>query len=498
MNEMKELLFTLTKEFYIRQVLVIVCLFLGGLLFLKFCMRKSDAVWQYLLAFPMGLSLWGLVGFLLLVTGIPYRLPFVLAVFFCVFLLFFFSEKREKDKLFSVKDIFAILFVGMLALIACSGLLSVSISNDSVYYYSVYPQMIVKYGAYRKSFDVFLTDVGQTTAIINCLPYFFGFQETFGIQHFMNFNFAGIFFLAVYETAESFLPKKQSVAAGIAAVVFLFATTPFLITVKWVLANVYFMEFLFIIFYLGEKCGKNHREWERFRWVFCFFMAMISMMRMEGGMMACMLILCLSTLAYTNREMLCFCVLPVSVMQIGYYGVLYLRLKVDPLYSFLDIKKALVMLFLLVALWLYFLFIREKRFQKLLKNPQAAILFALLLGNALLLAVNAQRYIENLVCFGKNIMLQNGWGYFGFIVIVLICLLPVKGEKLRYPDFFCIAYILLTIAVCWARSGTLRVGIGDSGNRVMMQIVPFVVYAVAVRVIHVWKEELCDSYDMSR
>ena len=43
---------------------------------------------------------------------------------------------------------------------------------------------------------------------------------------------------------------------------------------------------------------------------------------------------------------------------------------------------------------------------------------------------------------------------------------------------FCISYILMCNAVLFARNGALRVGSGDSGNRVLMQIVPFVIYTL--------------------
>lgn len=498
MSDILQLLQTLSEGYYIRQVITILCLYFIGLLFLKLCMKKTDSVWSYLLAYPMGLTLWGLLSFLLLVFGIPYRIPFLAGIFAVVFLLAGFLCQREEKIRFHRKDVMLFFAVLFLACLACSGIFSISITNDSVYYYSVYPQMIVKYGEYRKSFDVFLTDVGQTTALINCLPYFFGFEETFGIQHFMNFNFAGIFFTTVYETAAQALSKKKAVIAACAAMVLLFTSTPFLITIKWVLANIYFMEFLFLLFYLGGKCGHDREEWEKYRLVLCLFTAMLSMMRMEGGMMASLLLLYFSTLSYKDRDLICWYLLPVALTQMAYYGMLYLKLKIDPLYSFLDIKKALLMVALLAGLFFYFVFIRKKRFQKLFRCEKTVFLGGLLIGNAGLLFLNAERYLNNLVCFGKNIILQNGWGYFGFMILIFLLLLPKRDGEMDDSAFFCLGYILLTIAVCWARSGTLRVGIGDSGNRVMMQIVPFVVYAVAVRVIHVWKEELCDSYDMSR
>ena len=64
-----------------------------------------------------------------------------------------------------------LVIVFTVALVCCSGLLPISISNDSYYYYSVFPQTIVKEGFYQRCYDVFLTDVGQASAVIGTLPW---------------------------------------------------------------------------------------------------------------------------------------------------------------------------------------------------------------------------------------------------------------------------------------------------------------------------------------
>ncbi|MDD3412673.1 MAG: hypothetical protein PHY47_01625 [Lachnospiraceae bacterium] len=480
-------IFDLAKGYYIRQVVVIIGIFFLGYVFLSFMQRRNSNVWKALLAYPIGLSIWGLVSYCLLEVGIPYRLSSIgISILLLLIVLCIYFVKQRVQIEFSWKRFcFLFFLVAVISLISASGILRVSISNDSVYYYSVFPEILVKTGYYLASFDVFLTDVGQTTAIINCIPYFFGFNESFGIQHFLNFNFAGIFYMAVYETIQNGRDKKKASIFAVFSTMLLFSSTPFLLTSKWVLANVYFMDFLFIIFYLGIKRERekgNEEGSQDLLWIQGILIAMLCMMRMEGGMMACLLILCISYLSYSNKELICYLTLPVCVMQLSYYAMLFIRLKVDPLYSFLDIKKAMVMVLLLAMVFIYFLLFRNKVFLFLQKYFATFFIGTLSIGNLLLLILNTDRYMTNLSCFGQNIILQNGWGYFGFFVLIMLLLLPKSDKKMSYSDLFCIGYILFTIAVCWARSGTLRIGIGDSGNRVMMQIIPFVVFTIVEKI----------------
>lgn len=486
-NEISLLLQSMSKGFYLHQVLTILGVFLLGYLFL-FLVMKENRIWKALLAFPIGLSLWGLTGFTLLVIGIPYNLIRIISVLVLLFvLLATLTRKRKRE--FSVR--FLLISMGAAVVASCiatSSLLSISVSNDTVYYYSLYPETIVKSGFYKSAYDVFLTDVGQTTALINCLPYFFGFDQTFGIQHFFNMNFCLIFFVAIYETlkqegSKDKMDGRRFVIACVATL-FLLSSTPFLITSKWVLANVYFMDFMFLIFYLGMKMEREEGR-DNSLWIpIAVLVAMFSMMRMEGGIMACLLLLCLSCLKISNRELILYVALPISITQLLYYVKLFVGLRIHPLYSFLDAKKAVVMIAMILVLLIYLLWIRNRRFLLLTKYLEYWIVAGLLLGNLGLLVLNPNRFLTNLSCFGQNIILQNGWGYFGLIFLIYLLILPLEwkfqGGRISYPSLFLIGYILFTIAVCWARGATLRIGIGDSGNRVMMQVVPFAVFHMTI------------------
>lgn len=481
------------RLYMLRQMTVIVMLFLSGWVFNSLLGRtvksKKNKIWinSLLLAYPSGLALWGLIGFGMLVANIPYRLPFIAITYAVIYgLVSVFAVKNKaftdekKTALSPVWIVAVVIFVAGTAYISCSGIIPVSMSNDSYYYYSLYPQTIVSKGCYLRCFDVFLTDVGQTTAIIGCLPWFFGFEETFGIQLFLGFNLIGIYAFAVSKLSRKWTLPVFSVVA-------LATSTPFVVMTRWILANAYFMTYLFILFVLTIELSETEGQINRRDVVLvALYVAMLSMMRMEGGMMAGLLTLCaIGIPALSNRILLCYA-MPIAVTQVLYYATIYLRIKVDPLYSFLSTTNVFVMLGFVLAIIIYLCCFRKRKFMSLIEKWYSQFFIgALLLGNILLALVSSSRYLGNLKFFAENILLQNGWGYFVLFVIVVLILLPVSKDFLKKIDFsvtFTIGFVLFALAVSWARDGTLRVGIGDSGNRVLLQIVPFVMYCLTSKI----------------
>ena len=201
--------------------------------------------------------------------------------------------------------------------------------------------------------------------------------------------------------------------------------------------------------------------------------------------------LTLSVLPFGKRDMLILYGLPLALMELSYYGTIYLKIGVDPLYSFLSIKTVLMMAGLIFLYFVYIIFVRER----LDKGIVLLLLFiALLAGNLGLLAINHSRYIADIRAFILNIRLGNGWGIFVIVmaiyaVLFLAELIKLKGRDLS-PELFLPAALVLTIfAVCFARGGVLAVRTSDSGNRVLMEIVPLLTFAVYSRIINMGKGE---------
>ena len=95
--------------------------------------------------------------------------------------------------------------------------------------------------------------------------------------------------------------------------------------------------------------------------------------------------------------------------------------------------------------------------------------------------------MTNLYSFFMNIRLRNGWGYFGYVFFVFIILAMIytfvyKDREISFFDVLMIGYILAVVCASWGRGDHLRIGTGDSGNRVMLTAVPLIVFSMTVRV----------------
>ena len=481
---MRETLNQLTAYDGIAQVLTIVLLSVYGMVMISALPGRMSKCWKALISFPFGIAAYMLCGYLILLTGVSFGTVSVVSLMAIVLAAALAAGIKGKN--FEKPDIkILVLWIAAttaFAIFACYGGLSLAVSNDSVYYYSAYPRMLVAQGRYAKSFDTFLTDVGQTTAVLNCLPFLFGFDATFGIQHFMNFNFLAIFLMALYEkAAEVFAPKKAFIAAA-AGTFFLMSSTPYLVVSKWVLSNVYFMIFAFIIFYMIVRNSKAEfsAKWAMVEFV---MFAVFSMLRMEGGVISLLMIFMASSLEYTNKRIVLNYILPVLLAESGYYLMLFIRLGVDPLYSFLDWKKAVFMVGIIVISALYFILIRGRHFSFITENIGVWIVIAGILGNAGICLISHTRYLTNLYAFYQNVRGRHGWGYFGVVMAaaalwIVVDFIRNKFKYISYTDAFTAALVLVIIAVCWARGGVLVVRTSDSGNRVLLETVPFIVFLI--------------------
>lgn len=479
------------------QTLSVLLLFLGGYIPLRIIKGKMSASRRLLLSYPLGISLFSVSGLLLLITGIRFDLKDVIIVWGIIIIgVIVYGRTHGKDKRLDAggddvvninpKSVLVPILIIGIAFISCSGLIPQIVSNDSVYYYSVYPSILSSEGYLSASLDKFLTDVGQATAVLESLPFLMGFDESFGIQHFLNFNFIALFFAAVYEAAEGKEGEESGFEKGrilfaAAVTLFLLTSEPFIVMSTWILSNAYYMELMFIAFFLIYRWNREKEPDPDYDFTLFFIIAMLTMCRMEGGVMVTVMAAAASTLPMEKGRLIKIFWVPLAVLITGYYVNLFLKMGVNPLYSFLDIKSALLMGMMILALLVYIILIREK-----LPAPYLApgILGALTAGNLLLLLVNHERYITNLRAFISNIRAGNGWGIFFIMILIYTGLFIYECIRRRFKNlpfraFFPAAMALTVIAVCFARGGVLAVRTSDSGNRVLMELTPVIIFSVA-------------------
>ena len=490
---------SLSTQFYISQVIAIVLLAAYGLLIMMLIRGKKLSLLDYMLAYPLSLMVYALTGYFILSVGIKYcaisQLVGMLAVALIVFLAF-------KDNLKSLKPnkamcIYVIASV-IIAIICTSGIIPVSVSNDSMYFFSEYPRALVNYGYLNHHLDNFLTDASQGVAIIGTIPFMFGFDEIFGLQECLSVNFVALFAYFTFDYAKEKLSKNETIIVTAISLLMLVSSMPFVLMSKWLMANTFFMEYMAIIVCMAYKYASDVNRANLV--ILSVFLTGLSIMRMEGALNAGVLVLCIMMLGYDsnaekgykNKDVAFFLVCPMLILQALYLFRIFVLITLQTGIQFMTKGKAVILIGFLIAVIIFALFIKDKMFTKLWKYYPWLLIAGLVLVNAAVFLYDRGDYITNMKAYILNVIGASGWGLFASFVIGVLILVPKKSIKINYFDFSVICYCLLTIVAGWARGDNLWVSFGDSGNRILIQVVPMMIFALIVKVIEgleYWKKE---------
>lgn len=482
---------SVAPAFYIRQCLVILALFIFGAILTDLLIKKRiNPLRRALLAFPAGLSAFIITAYLMLILGISYT-PFTVtaAIVLITGLALFWGRTSffgEDLQAYKKHMLIALSAAILIALVATAGIAPVAISNDTMYYFRRYPDAIVFYRGLRDQFDFFMTDTGLGVVAIDTLPALFGFGETFGIREFFHIDFIVLFGYFVYDRSKGYMPRKGAIVSSVLVTAFLAASTPFFILGHWALANMYFMEMFFI-----ASCNVTADDDTSFG-INCLIMTALSLLRIEGTLFVIWLVVCQTAFTGHGKKTAKFVILPVTLLFGGYCLRLYTKYNVlDNQYTFLTPQKAVILITLLVASGLFLIFIFTPLYKRFGHKLVILYIGLLVAGNLLMLVRDPALYAGNLKAFGANLFRQSGWGMFPYFVIGMILLIVVchlKDRKKRSATLnvanlcdisMVVGFLLIVLAASYGRGDVLSEDVGDSGNRVLLQITPLVVMTIS-------------------
>lgn len=491
--------------YYVRQLFVICCLFVFGAILSDALLRKEESwVMRSLLAFPIGLSAFCVTAYVMLVAGIPFNRLSVCAVVIAEAVgTVLINRKSYAAKLSREQIKHMLTATGVLiaaGAVATSGFIGVSISNDTMYYFRRYPDAIVHFGGLRESFDFFLTDTGLGAVAIDTLPALFSFNESFGIRELFQMDFVAFFAVCVYDRSKRYLSGRNRVIAAILITTVLAVSTPFVILGHWALANMYFMEMFFIVAYRLVSAQDDRIGAE------ALMLVALALFRIEGTLFVVWLVICVSIFTKFGKKLALFGVLPMAVLFSSYCLKIFVQFYLyDNIYHFLTPLKAVMLVGVIVCAGIFIAFIQPHLPEKISRRLPVLAIGAMVLGNVALLFLNSTLYIGNLKAFAANQFRQSGWGMMPYLVIAMTILLVIeyglayrKDHTTMDPaNYFnitlLIGYFLITIAASYGRGDVLDEAVGDSGNRVLLQIVPIVVMTFGELFMGLIKDEKAEG-----
>lgn len=488
---------TLSGQFFINQVITILLLVIYGVVFVSIIRGDKLNISDYILAYPLSLLVYSISGYFLISAGIKfnkYSVIITMAVFLIIVAVFFRKTISIKC-LISKNTLIYIAAAVILSLVSVSGIIPVSVTNDSMYFFSEYPRALVHYEKLGSILDNFLTDASQGIAILATLPFFYGFDEIFGVQTLLNLNFLIFFAYAVHSYVSERLDKKNTYTITAVSIVILLTSMPFVLMSRWFMANAFFMEYMAVILYFAYEFSLKKEICRGDLLILSVLILGLSIMRMEGALNAGVLILSIMMLKYKNKDIALYFISPVLILQSMYLYRIFIKLTLHTKIQFMTKGKAVILITFLIVIMLYTLFIRNRFFTKLEKYYEYILVLSLVFVNLIILLYDRSGYIINLKAFILNMLKNSGWGLFVPFVVGVFILIPKKSIKINFFDISVICYILITLIAGWARGDNLYESFGDSGNRIMIQAVPVIIFALIVKVtegLKYWKEENLD------
>lgn len=476
----------LTKGYGIMQIIAILILFTYGFLLLRAMKKTLSNYWVIVLAFPVALASWCVCSLILLILGIPFHLLSTAIFMLLILIIIWIQEKRIWNRQIILDGLYYLIYGTGIAAIATSGIFPIIMSGDSYYFIMQYGYLLAKAG--RISLELvgqWVTWTGHTPALIGSIAYFGGFETIWGIHHMLMISFVSTVALFLYENLKHRF-KKKALWISCFLTAFIFYLPPVRFLSAYVIANAYFMVYMFLLFCLSLKVEQAVTEEQKFYGLLIsLFSIMLSMSRPEGGATVCFLILCLSCLKLANGFLIKYLMIPNGVVLLGFY------LKLWSLGSFhadewamLDYKTVAIILAIWTILFLYLCFIRNKRLLKLQNHVEMNIFIALSAGSLLLMLIDTEKYIGNLQVILYNLANET-WGYVPWFLLLGSILLVKKGVSFTFKELFWLGFILFNIDICWGRDHMLRIGTGDSCNRILFSVVPVIICSMVISLMEV-------------
>lgn len=464
-----------------RQWVAILFMFFMGLLICLIYKDKLGIINACLLSFTLGCILYALISICILIIGLQYNLLSVLII--ATLLIFLLYIRYKKIKL-SRKEVYFLVFwvVGF-------GLISFWITYNNfaiISYDSFYYITFGKYLAYYKGFtkDIIepIRSYGLFMPVFHSLSVFFNYDFSYSVHSLFSISFLTIFFKILYDNVKLFFNVNKSVAILFSSLgTIMLATCYFWIFQSvWIMNNVFtaILLSLTILFVWQYKITKNDI------WIKLSFMSILSFIftRVESPLYGVVLIVVISSLDIPRDKVKKYTIFYGLVMLLWYLKVfVYTGLKGGG--DFLTINRAIPIMILYI-LFLVYLMLENKITFMIHKYLKQILICAMMLVVALFFIFKNQFAINNIFIICKNIMNDGGWGYTIFLIIVLYCLTVFMPDYKNRNFIECIiqSYLLFLLILFMFRKYPLRLGFGDSGNRMITHILPIIIFDLLLKI----------------
>lgn len=465
-DELSFLVDSLNRGFQIRQIIVILCLFCYGWIFVCSFFDEKSYKWVFALSLPFSISVWVISAHLMMLVGFKYS-SFSICVVMCAILcaryiyLYLHRVKLNFNICVFLQCFFV--FIGV-ASISTSGVLLTYMSADSYHLVAEYGWMFGKHGVYLPYMGDMLTSTGVAPAIISSISYLFGFESVYGIQYCLVFSLV-CFLIVVSYSNSTLASSRNKLFVFLIPLMVVFTCGFFYIICGWLISNVYWMIYCTIFCVILLEKNRMFKVDASILLALCSFM--MTLCRAEGIIFVSFILACMFDKTKRIYEGI-----GVMACNIALLGALYSKIFISFKYfssDFLSIGTALIIIVIVLAALSYLIICQLSCFMQ--KNNFFLIKYGCIALIPLMAIVKLDQTITNIKMTVMNLGMKD-WGWTIWILLIIIVFIIQRG--IAYPQLYysIIGQVVIAFAMNCVRFVPLRYGMGDSYNRLLISIIP--------------------------
>lgn len=483
-----------TSAYGIRQVIASLLLFLYGYLCVHPFCDKLGPAWNIVLAMPVGNALWGGLSTIVLCLNIPYNRFSMLALLLFILLLFIVIYRKSYLNIDIISLTEAAGVVLALTILATVGYFAIYNSSDSYYFVMQYGELIAARG--KLSSDIagtYMTWTGITPALMSSYAKIWGFENIYAIHYLLLSSMYGCILLSVLHYALKRYTKKQSVLLAVFTILTIMIIPAVAYMSMWIIANTYFM--MYIVFVVLIPLVHREQMEGKLLALISLFNVWLTLSRPEGALVMCFFVIGISSLRLSRKSVFVL-YFPQCVAQFLYFGKLLYEYLIgaEQAANAMLTKETIAILLLSLFLTALYLVIYNTKLVVFIRTHMTVLVLSALLVAILLLGVlDIEKFVTNITVTAQNF--TGWWWKYVPITVLIIEVLKICFKcRNRYFDLMVLGFVLCTFAVCMGRPHPLRLGYGDSFNRMCMSIVPLYVASTVCTFLMKVEEENVDGW----
>lgn len=468
-----------------RALLIQLWVFVIGFLFSNLYKGSFDPVFRALIALPVGWAIFGISA--TVVYGVYFGTASQVALLCVLGLLTlallignFISRSLSKEALLLALTSLLML-VGVCLWV--ESLRIVTMSPDSSYL-ARYGQNI-GLGNYEGSRMVF-SMWGPFVPFIHSLTNLLGQKLYWQYQPVISLHLIAIVFYTVYSIVRERTPILLSVVAAILLVSLMVLSDIFLFHVFYIHVNLISALYMYLsvvaLARVQQEPGKGYAS------LALLSLTGFSLVRIEAPLFA-MAILLVTTFrqqgwSYGNRLKL---IIPYTLFMVAWYARVYFMLPEYP--DLLTKPLTIAFISVFIGLALFTAFSGLELLHSMVNQTHVLVVIGLLLLGIIALVLKPEHMATSFRSMVRNALVGGDWGLTWYVIAFVATELYVlcrHSVERRWMFVVLITYVLLVYDVTYF-SGAYRIGVSDSGNRLILQAVPLVMLYLSIGVPQMFK-----------